>query len=73
MDHKQTYDSEEILISLDSLFEAGVKDDILPLIYKAIKINQIRVKTLGRLTERKYITNKIMQGDVLGLLVSTLK
>ena len=34
------FDSEEVFNNLNSLFEAGVKDVILPLIYEANKINQ---------------------------------
>ena len=71
MDFKQMFDSEEVFVSLNSLFEAGVKDDLLPLIYEANRINHIAVKTPGGLTERKEIHNKIMQGDVLGPLVSS--
>ena len=71
MDFSQMFDSEELFVTLNSLYEAGITSDILPVIYEANKMNYIAVKTPGGLTERKSISNKIMQGDVLGPLVSS--
>ena len=65
------FNSEELFVTLNSLYEAVITNDILPLIYEANKLNHIAVKTPGGLTERKDITNKIMQGDILGPLVSS--
>ena len=65
------FDSGELSVTLNSLYEAGITSDILPVIYEANKMNYIAVKTPGGLTERKSISNKIMQGDVLGPLVSS--
>ena len=65
------FNSEELFFTLNSLFEAGMTNDMLPLLYEANKLNHIAVRNPGGLTERKDTTKKIMQGDVLGPLVSS--
>ena len=50
----------------NNLFEAGVKDDKLALIYESNKVNQVAVKTPGGLTERATIKQIVMQGGVTG-------
>ena len=50
----------------NNLFEAGVTDDKLALIYEGNRINQVAVKTPGGLTERKIIERIVTQGGVTG-------
>ena len=50
----------------NNLFEAGVTDDKLALIYEGNRINQVAVKTPGGLTERKIIERVVTQGGVTG-------
>ena len=71
MDFKQMFDSEEVQICLNALYEAGIEDDTFSLIYEANHVNHVAVKTAQGLTERRQIFDKIMQGDVLGPLVSS--
>ena len=71
MDYKQMFDAEDLHINLNALFEAGIQDDILALIYEANKENVISVKTPNGTTHTGTIHNKIMQGDVLGPLLSS--
>ena len=70
MDFRQMFDSEELKICLNALFEAGVQDDLFALIYESNKTNVISVKTPSGTTKQGTISNKIMQGDVLGPLLS---
>ena len=65
------FDSEEVPIALNALYEAGIQDDLFALLYESNHENHIAVKTPTGLTERKTIRNKIMLGDVLGPLVSS--
>ena len=65
------FDSEEVKICLNALYEAGVQDYLFAMIYEANKNNVISVKTPSGTTERGSISNKIMQGDVLGPLLSS--
>ena len=65
------FDSEQGHICLNALYEAGVQDDIFALISEANVKNVISVKTPNGVTKRGNISNKIMQGDVLGPLMSS--
>ena len=65
------FDSEESSIALNALYETGIQDDILALLHVANHENNIAVKTNSGITDRKTIHDKIMQGDVLGPLVSS--
>ena len=71
MDYRQMFDAEEVFISLNALYEAGVQDDLFALINESNKETVICVKTPNGTTKSGIITNKIMQGDVLGPLVSS--
>ena len=71
MDYRQMFDMEELKICLNALYEAGVKNDLFALIYEANKHNVISVKTPSGTTKQGIIYNKIMQGDVLGPLLSS--
>ena len=71
MDYRQIFDCEDAEICLDALYKAGVQNDIFALITEANRENVISVKTPNGRTEKEYIKKKIMQGDVLGPLVSS--
>ena len=71
MDFKQMFDSEELETVLNSFYEAGIKDDMLGLVYEANKSVTFAVKTPSGLTSKRTIRNKIMQGDVMSPLVSS--
>ena len=51
---------------LSDLFESGVKDDKLALLYNVNKNVKITVKTPVGRTNRSAIYNVILQGDVFG-------
>ena len=65
------FDAEDVFVALNSLYDAGVQDDIFALIHESNRENVIFVKTPNGKTGRGSIRNKIMQGDVLGPLVSS--
>ena len=71
LDFRQMFDAEDLSICLNSLYEAGIKDDTLALIYEANKKNVIYVKTPNGLTKNASICEKIMQGDVMSPLLSS--
>ena len=50
----------------NDLYESGVQDDKLAMIYEGNKINHVAVKTPGGLTERRAITRVVTQGGVTG-------
>ena len=47
MDFKQMFDSEELEICMNSLYEANIQNDLFALIYQANKTNFFSVKTPG--------------------------
>ena len=71
MDFKQMFDSEELEICMNSLYEANIKNDLFALIYQANKSNYFVVKTPGGLTQVEKIQNKVLQGDVLSPMLSS--
>ena len=70
--YKQMFDSEEVPICLNSLYNARVKDDIFALICEANSSATFAIKkTPTGITKSSNIYNKIMQRDVLSPLVSS--
>ena len=51
---------------ISDLYQYGVKDSTLNLLYDSCKNSQVAVRTPVGLTERKNIENTVMQGDVFG-------
>ena len=50
------------------MFEAGIDDDSLALIYEANKKNQVAITTPFGITERKLVDKIVLQGEVFGPL-----
>ena len=50
----------------NNLFEAGVIDDKLAMVYEGNYINQVAVRTAGGLTERRNVERIVTQGGVTG-------
>ena len=64
MDYKQCFDSMWLEETLNDLYEAGVTDDSLALLYEANKGVNMAIKTPAGLTVRQRIEKIILQGDV---------
>ena len=58
---------------INDIYEAGVKNDKLALLYEINTINKLAVKTQNGLTERKTIKNIISQGDPWGSMQCSLQ
>ena len=56
---------------INTLYEYGLKNDKLVLLYEETKNANIAIKTATGLTDREIITNLIMQGTVFGCLICT--
>ena len=65
-DYRQCFDSLWLEECMNDLFEAGIDDDNLALIYEANKNINVAVQTPNGLTSREYIHNIVLQGDVFG-------
>ena len=53
---------------INDLYDAGIQDDKLALIYEANKKNQVAIKTPFGITPRVDINQIVLQGEVLGPL-----
>jgi hypothetical protein len=65
LDVKQCFDGLWTKECLNDVFQAGVQDEKLALIYEASKSAHFAVKTPVGLTKRSTVKEKILQGDVL--------
>ena len=65
-DYKQCFDSMWLQETLSDMFEAGVDDDQLALMYEANKNVKVAVKAPNGLTDRVNIKDIILQGNVFG-------
>jgi hypothetical protein len=66
MDYKQCFDSMWLEETMNDMFEAGVVDDQLALIYEANRNVKVAVKTQHGLSDRITLNEIILQGDVFG-------
>ena len=55
------------------LYDYGVKNYDLQLIYKANEKIHMAIKTSGGLTERQTITNSVLQGDTWGPMLASVQ
>ena len=67
-DIEQCFDSLWLQEVITSLYQAGLKNDKLPLLFLENRNAQVAVKTPGGLSQRVNISNIIMQGSVWGSL-----
>ena len=67
-DYKQCFDSMWLEETLNDLYEGGMTDDNLSILYEANKKVKVAVKTPHGLTKRVDIEKIILQGDVFGPL-----
>ena len=65
-DYRQCFDSMWLEDTMNNMFEAGVKDDKMALLYEANKEVHVAVKSPVGVTERKKVEQIILQGDVFG-------
>ena len=66
LDYKKCFDSIWLEETLNDLYQGGLVDDNLALLYEANKKVKVAVKTPHGLTSRDEMNKIIMQGDVFG-------
>ena len=72
-DYSQMFDAINLKQALSDLFDAGVVDDTLKLLYEANKDIMMAVKTPSGLTERQMIRDSVLQGDTWGSLLASVQ
>ena len=66
LDYRQCFDSMWLEESINDLYDSGVRNPNLALIYEANKVNKVAVITPNGLTKREEMNKIVMQGEVLG-------
>ena len=66
LDYRQCFDSMWLEECINDLYDSGVQNPNLALIYEANKTNKVSVMTPSGLTDREAINKIVMQGEVLG-------
>ena len=72
-DYKQMFDSMDLKEAINDLFDVGVRDDTLGLIYGANKEIEMAVKTPNGLTDRQTIEDTVLQGDTWGSIMASVQ
>ena len=72
-DFAQMFDSINLKDAISDIYDYGLDDDNLGLIYKANSEVHMAVKTPGGLTDRKVIRNSVLQGDTFGSLLASVQ
>ena len=67
-DYRQCFDTLWLEECVNDLYDAGIQDDKLALIYEANKKNKVAVKTPFGVTSRVNINQIVLQGEVFGPL-----
>ena len=70
-DVEKCFDSLWVQECINTLFEYGLRNDKLVLLYEESKTAMIAIKTSSGITDRETIENIIMQGTVFGSLICT--
>ena len=68
LDYRQCFDGMWLDECVNDLYEAGITDDSLALIYEANKNNQVAIKTPCGITDRVSVQKIVLQGEVFGPL-----
>ena len=72
-DYAQMFDSIDLQQAISDVYEAGLKDDNLSLVYKANKEIFMAVNTPSGLSERQTLENIVLQGDTWGSLLASVQ
>ena len=68
LDYRQCFDSMWLEDCINDMYDCGVKNRNLAVIYEANKVNKVAVMTPNGLTERRNIEKIVMQGEIFGPL-----
>ena len=72
-DYKQMFDAINLEEAIGDIFDVGVTDDTLSLLYKANKEVSMAVNTPSGLSERQTIKDVVLQGDTWGSMLASVQ
>ena len=67
------FDGIDLEQALSDIYDVGLNDDNLPLIYHANKDVKMAVNTPSGLTERQTLKNVVLQGDTFGSILASVQ
>ena len=72
-DYEQMFDSVNLKKSISDIYDAGLKNENLALLYEGNRIVSMAVNTPSGTSERQNIQNSVLQGDTWGPLLSSVQ
>ena len=72
-DYKQMFDAINLKEAIGDIYDAGLMDDKLSLLYQANKEVNFAVNTPSGLTERQTIEDVVLQGDTWGSILASVQ
>ena len=72
-DYAQMFDSINLQEAISDIYDAGLDDESLSLLYEANKEIFMAVKTSRGLSARQVITNSVLQGDTFGSILASVQ
>ena len=72
-DYSQMFDSINLKEAISDIYNTGVNDDNLALIYRANEEVHMAVKTANGLSERQVVRNSVLQGDKWGSILASVQ
>ena len=72
-DYKQMFDAVNLQEAVSDIYDVGVNDDNLSLLYQANKDVRMAVNTPSGLSERQSIENVVLQGDTWGSILASVQ
>ena len=72
-DYRQMFDAIGLKEALCDIYDAGVQDDNLTILYEANKDVRMAIKTANGLTERQSIENVVLQGDTFSSILASVQ
>ena len=72
-DYAQMFDSIDLKEALSDIYDVGVNDDTLPLLYQANAEVFMSVKTPAGLTDRQTVHDSVLQGDTWGSILASVQ
>ena len=71
--YSQMFDSIELEQGISDIYDTGVRDDVLSLLYQAIEEIYMAVKNLSGLTERQVLKDVVLQGDTWEAILASVQ
>ena len=72
-DYSQMFDSMNLQSAISDIYDNGVDDDQLALLYGSNKEISMAVKTPAGLSERQTVTDIVLQGDTFGSILASIQ